>query len=148
MPRLLIFAPCEKVLISIDNAVSLINTLFGGHITAHIPSGQSRDAPLSIPMNWSIFCLWEKQDEDEGKEYEQSIRMVYPNGHVTFDRPQSLIMDKMLHRTISTSTSFPVAEAGKYNLLLMLKDRGSDGEPEEKASCSITVSHVGGDAGQ
>jgi hypothetical protein len=77
MPKLLLFAPCEKVLVDeASKAISLIVILQEVHYK--LPPGTTLPPNAAIPMNWSVISLWQQeQPADFGVEFEQ--RLVVEN---------------------------------------------------------------------
>src|SRR3990172_9026384 len=101
MPRLLVFAPCEKVIISRDeNNPTLIAILsqVGGSLGDTIPPGAAPDAHPAVPFQWSIFTLWHLEPSDTGRRFEQVIVLRSPSGKEIVRAPQEFEMSKNTHR--------------------------------------------------
>ena len=78
MPKLLILAVCERVLIDRQASLpSLINVFQRMDV-------QIQDAPLPenalSPARWSIFALWGHTAEERGVEYTQRTEVITPDG--------------------------------------------------------------------
>src|SRR5712691_4610155 len=81
MPKLLLFAPCEKVIIAqYGNTASLITIL--QELTVSVPPDVQIPADAKVPVQWYGFSLWQKQPGDEGKRYEQQIEFADPDGGI------------------------------------------------------------------
>jgi hypothetical protein len=78
MPKLLILAACERVLIDrAGNLPSLINIFQRMNI-------RLQDAPLPenavSPARWAVFTLWQMTPEEKGIEYTQRMEIISPSG--------------------------------------------------------------------
>lgn len=82
MPRLLLFAPCEKVIIDgQSNQVTVISLIQDVKIAA--PSGASAiEIPQGsvAPFPWSVLTIWERESGDQNVRYEQSSILRSPTG--------------------------------------------------------------------
>lgn len=80
MPKILLFAPCEKVIVDEkENTVSLISILE----SVQIPIPMSHDAKLpgnvEIPSRWYLLSIWQREEND-AEQYEQRAEIVLPDG--------------------------------------------------------------------
>jgi hypothetical protein len=134
-PKLLVFSPCERVIINEeDNASSLIAILQGFHVQSEIPDGKI----LSLPISWYVYTLWES-DKTENK-YHQRTELISPTTGktlVTASAQWQFVKDKYYHRLTGRVVGFPVDGFGKYELRLSLKI--NDGAFVERASFPIWV---------
>jgi hypothetical protein len=78
MPKLVILAACERVIIDrVASLPSLINVFQRMNI-------RLQDAPLPdnamSPMRWSIFTLWQHTPEERGIQYTQKLEIFSPIG--------------------------------------------------------------------
>jgi hypothetical protein len=78
MPKLMILAACERVLVDRATSLpSLINIFQRMNI-------QIQDAPLPenaiSPIRWAIFTLWQHSPEEKDIEYTQRIEVIGPSG--------------------------------------------------------------------
>ncbi len=125
MPRLLLFTPCENVLISENSNVSLINVMNEVTLT---PSERLPD-PLpegaATPMRWFLLSQWEILPEDIGRTFEQRITLSNdqrtPLEGITQFTPEQ---NKILHRLIARLDHFPLIPSGNYRLKLFLRLAG------------------------
>jgi hypothetical protein len=140
MPKLVIFAPCEKLIIAEDtHAASIINLLWGTQIVIAAP--QSTD-DLKIPFRWNVFCLWQEENGDTGKTFEQTIQLVVPSGRVHMSSSQEFQITKAFHRIVTNIDGFPVTEDGRYVIRALLREVPTGAEASETASCYLTVVHT------
>jgi hypothetical protein len=81
MPRLLIFAPCEKVIIGQgDNSVSLIGIIQNVQVNQKL-DGTAKIPPDTLqPTPWTILSLWQKESADEGIVYTQRVALISRTG--------------------------------------------------------------------
>src|SRR5438046_2985316 len=99
MAKLLIFAPCEKVIISAEeNATSLISILQGFDVPMQPPVGQTAIAPVA----WYVFSLWEREVED-GLGDHQRFELRSVNGDLLLHAEAPILKpeerDRKFHRT-------------------------------------------------
>jgi hypothetical protein len=126
MPQLLVFAPCEKVIISQDEnnptLVAVLTELGGEYQT----TGQPLPPNFILPLRWSIFCLWKQEPGDEGKTFEQRIRLRSPSGPEPMRLPPlKFRMEKTFRRVYIRAAGIPVSENGTWLLELYLTEVGA-----------------------
>jgi len=138
LPKLLMFAPCEKVIIDQNNNSSMISILHNLQVevgAAELP----QDA--AVPMRWDIFTLWLREASDEGKKFEQICELLTPEGKRATGATISFEMTKGVQRNVMTLMGFPVVSSGgQYLLRLSLKEAGEDRERREVAEFPISLS--------
>jgi hypothetical protein len=140
MPKLLILAPCDNVLISGNvDTVSLIVVM----TTVMFPK-PPENVPLGAvaPMRWFVFTNWAISKEDDGKSFDQRIRMVQ-NEQTYFDSVQQfeLASDKIHHRMIAALYVFPLVAEGLCEIKLDLRMRDAE-TWEEIASYPLLIQHT------
>jgi hypothetical protein len=145
MPRLLIFAPCEKVIIGQgDNNVSLIGILQTLNLTMSPAPGAPSPIPpseLVVPLSWTIFTMWQREvGEEVGTAYTQRAALISPSHKHVVEVVTNFTMEKGLHRIVNGVIGLPAGEAGTYTLRLWLRRAGS-GDWNEVASFPLTVTH-------
>ena len=127
MPKLYVFAICEKVVMDKDDRASLI-TLFN-QITAQIlPTSPEIPPNAVVPKEWWAFSSWETEPEDDGKEYRQMIQLLYPNGE-PFGPPVGATFSpssgKTHNQVAINAPGFPIGQEGPYTLKMWLEHGGS-----------------------
>ena len=123
MPKLLVFAPCEKVIISQDeNNPTLIAIL--SEISGEIEAPAPLDSKGLAPMRWSIFSMWQQEDGDEKKDFEQTIRLISPSGHRAIDAPSEMKLTAPTHRVTAHLGTVPVGEPGDWVVQLFMYEKG------------------------
>ncbi len=140
MPKLLLFAACEKVLIDKDNIISLISLL--QDLQVQVPKTESKpESDSVIPMKWDVLSIWRRTDDDEGKTYEQRIELVGPTGDVKVQVSVAsfeVSSSSGFHRVIASIIGFPIGATGLYTVRLWLTEKGQQ-EGQPLAEYPITV---------
>ncbi len=128
MPKLLVFLPCENVLLSgADGQTASLIVIFNQIIfQGPLPADLPRNA--AAPRRWFTFTQWEMFPADVGIEYRQ--RVVFEDGHGNM--PIEAITNfsgeegKSLHRIVMSNVAFPMLEPGIYRLHLSLQAPGEE----------------------
>ena len=127
MPKLHIFAICEKVIMDKEDKSSLIS-LFNEISVQILPTAGEIPANAVAPKEWSAYDSWKIEPEDVGKEYRQMIQVLYPNGDpfgppagVNFS-PQS---GRAYQQVMINAMGFPVGQEGPYTLKMWLEHGSS-----------------------
>lgn len=138
MPRLLLFAPCERVIVEQGaNTVSLIALLQG--LTLHHTEPTTPDA--AIQQRWYVLSIWLKEPGDDDHQFQQRITFVAPSGRQAIEAFTDFTMTKEFQRNVAQFQAFPVGEEGHYDLRLEFKRR-SDENWTMLASYPLSVTHV------
>ena len=127
MPKLLVFAPCEKAIIDEqDNAACLITLIES--FTIDVPEGIEVPGYASLPIAWCIFALWEKTEGDDSRIFEQRAELTMPGGRKAADVVASLAFDpkRRRHRWITNVRGFPLSPSGACTLKLSLREVGQN----------------------
>ncbi|MFI5364277.1 MAG: hypothetical protein ACHQ4J_01510 [Candidatus Binatia bacterium] len=125
MPRLQVFAVCRDVITSQEENVPTLVSIIDGFVI-HVSAGHKFDLNIAMPASWAVFISWRKVRGDEGKHFEQRLRMKLPNGeYVTdilaqFDFPAQRKIVRVTQRTIG----FPV-QVGEYLIELEIREVGA-----------------------
>jgi hypothetical protein len=127
MPRLLAFLPCEKLIVNQeDNTTSLITVLESAQINVpRIPD--EAPANIAVPLHWTVYSLWRKEDGDVGKRFEQRVRLILPDGQIRVDNTIGFEIGAIHqnHRVTLQVGGFPIiAASGECVLRLSLRESG------------------------
>jgi hypothetical protein len=142
MPKLEIFAPCEKVIEGIDGSISLIN-LFDKITIGLQALPQNAEEAISIPMRWSVFAKW-IDVEGSGGKYEQMVRIIFPDGSDALHGSLHFEITERTIRTVMSIEGFPVSQEGDYRVVLSWRNTGSvQGNWEQIAESIVTVQYGG-----
>lgn len=138
MPKLLLFAACEKVIIGQgDGSMSLIGLL--QNITVVAPRKGEESAAKATHGEWFMFSLWLQQPEDADVEYEQRCALIGPTGDLSIDLVTVFTVTKMFHRVSVQIPFIPVEPPGEYKIMTWLRRRG-DEKWADYGSCPFLVS--------
>jgi hypothetical protein len=118
MPRLILFAPCENLIISNENKISLISLL--ETITVGIPQNQPIPANATLPMRWFALTTWERQHGDADREFESYIE-AGPLRSIT----ARFRMATPLHRVMAQIIGFPL-QFGEMRLRAHFRQVGGE----------------------
>jgi hypothetical protein len=127
MPQLLAFLPCENVIVSQDNNISLIEVLNGITAAINVPLGQLR-SDAGAPHRWFAVTMWHQIPEDQGADFEQRIALLDPTGKVRVETFSEVVFEpqKPIHRTIGELSGFPVNPPDIYILQLYVRKQGDE----------------------
>jgi hypothetical protein len=139
MPKLLLFAPCEKVIIDRESGTASLITILQD-VTVSIPPDVQLPEKAAVPLRWYVFTVWHKQPGEEGKRFAQEIELSGPDGSSIFSATSQFEMaDQSYHRVTSLFSSFPVWQSGWHTLKLYLSENKEGEERREVASFPLNV---------
>jgi hypothetical protein len=140
MPKLLLFAPCDRVIIDeASKTLSLITIL------EQVESPAPPSTNVAVALTWFAVALWQRLPEDEGKTYEQRTYLVQPDGSKTLEGSASFRLTERTHRVLSRTHGFPISQAGDYLLTLALREKDAGEEWVTMAEFPIRVIHTATD---
>ena len=117
MPKLLIFAPCEKVLVDeVTKTVTLIGVLQELHYK--VPPGTVMQPNSLLPLNWQVISLWQEEEQaDAGVEFEQRLVLENSAGQALFTNEVKWRFTRPSQRMVANVPGFPI---GSRKLMLKL----------------------------
>jgi len=126
MPKLVLFAACEKALIDQQtNVVSLMSLL--ENINVQIPVGADVASNATIPMSWAAATILQPLPEDVGKTFEQRTVFVNNIGVTRLESPIAPFTFKSdLHRIVSNIMGMPIGSAGSHLVKCLLREKGAN----------------------
>jgi hypothetical protein len=70
------------------------------------------------PKEWAVFTSWDRLPTDEGKEFNQCLQVLYPDGRVFFDNRELKFARKQGERKHNAVgiLGFPVGQKGDYKI--------------------------------
>jgi hypothetical protein len=141
MLKLLIFLPCEKVILAKQGQASLIGVL------ELIQVNVAKDLPLDalIPFRWSVLTLWIREEEvAEPIKYEQDIQLIRPDGTNALKATANFQVtnDHEHFRQVADIPAFPVGVEGRYTCKLFLRKAETEEEWKEMGWFPIHVKHL------
>jgi hypothetical protein len=109
MPKLLIFAACEKVLLDQNtNSISLIALLQEVHFK--VPQGAPLVPNASLPMQWAAISVWQEETPaDSGVEFEQRVALENAAGQLLLENVAKWHFEKSSHRIVANVLGLPIA---------------------------------------
>jgi hypothetical protein len=126
MPKLLVFAPCEKVIIDQQNNPTLISILQQWSV----PPSQEPPPENVIGVGlyrWVIFALWAQLEGDMNREFVQVCELKNPAGQVIMTATIAFRMTALTHRNIIGVGGLPLTP-GDYELAVYLSEAGAEKE--------------------
>jgi hypothetical protein len=143
--RLLATCACEKVIIDRVGAHSLIALMSKIDIAITPPPDMTSSqlpANAIAPKEWFVFSMWEPENGDFGKDFEQIIEVYWPNeekilsGKLKF-KPEPNGGNQLLSYSIS---GFPVGQQGKVKVLTWLERHSN--RVTEPFPYYVSVAHI------
>lgn len=141
MPRLLLFAPCQKAILdSQDTSVSLIGVVHG--FTAIQETGQPVPDDLTLPIDWSVVSIWLRQENEDNRAFEQRIDIHRPDGRNILDPIITpFTMTHRTHQIVLRASGFPVGIEGEHSLALSIRENDTQ-DWQQVFEYPIRVDHV------
>lgn len=141
MPRLLVFAPCERVILDQKNQVTLVSLMEELEVSLPEPVPGVVVAHMGF-IKWEAFTLWYRTEEDTNRTYEQTMTLMAPDGTPTgLNTIATFTMERRSHRIVGTIQGFPT-HTGTYELKLLLKESGSTEAPREIGAFPVVLSRI------
>lgn len=144
MPRLLIFLPCEKVIVSKEGPISLI-TVFEAYNVA-LPEEEYTKQPddAVLPSPWHVFTKWIRDDNEELQLWEQRIQVSAPDGRISTDTtmPFDLVANPGISNIVRID-GLAIKPLGRFEITLSLRKGGENDAAWQKiASYPLIVKNV------
>jgi hypothetical protein len=144
MPKLLLFVPCERVILGQgDNSVSLIVLI--KKLQLNQLEGMPLQESTTVFARLSLFAEWKAMPEDADKMFEQRFTL----GGVGIKQAllETVMEFKMVgktQRTIGIMDGFPVLPAGEYEFAVWLREKGAKWPDAPVATYPVDVAHASG----
>jgi hypothetical protein len=134
MPKLVLFAPCDRVIFGYgDMSASLIIILQDLKLF-----NVQNTAPL-VFHHFSVFSQWYKSEGDEGKIFEQKIALTYAAENPVLENITTFQMTAQWHRISTNFQKFPVLKPIEYALTLAVRGQGDSVWPPPIGNYPINV---------
>lgn len=124
MPRVLIFAPCERAIVSNEGPLSLVSILEKLITTA--PQAPTAEH-ATVPMRWFVVSVWIHEASDDGKTFEQMVRLIGRDGTTAMHTEPAQFTtsaEKTRFRFIGRMDQFPITD-GNLKLVLLYREVGA-----------------------
>ena len=144
MLKLLIFVPCEKVIIGEGGQSSAIGVI--EMIRVYVNPEEPIPADALIPFKWGFLTLWNRDESiEEPIKYQEQIRIFRPDGTDAEFQADAEFEVNMTFRNFRQHNAnipvFPAGIEGQYELRLFLRRAGE--EPwEERGRFPVIVEHL------
>jgi hypothetical protein len=125
MPKLLIFAPCEKIIVALDNTLSMITIL--ENLEVHVPSDKPVPPNSIFPMKWAIFTLWQRQEGEEDKEFEEKCDLLSEEGKNLTTASVKFKLPKQKARVLMNMRGFPL-NPGQCKIKMYIRESDTTSE--------------------
>jgi hypothetical protein len=125
MPRLVLFAACEKAIIDQNtNVLSLMSLL--QDINVQLPPGITPPPNTAIPMSWTIVSVWQQAPADQGKTFEQRCTLVTQSGATLMETPVAGFETKTeFHRVINQVMGLHINPVGSRLVKCFMREKSS-----------------------
>lgn len=143
MPRLLIFAPCERVILGQgDNSASLIVIIQDMQFVApQQVDALPKDAGAAVRL--ALYSQWHRTAGDEGKTFQQRIVFARANDEATiFDATTDFQMTENSHRIIANIPVLPFLEPGQYEFRVSIKEKRDEAWTKPFLNYPVNISVI------
>ena len=126
MPRLILFAPAERVIVDQkDNSLSLIGIMSGVRIQL-VQADEHPPAEAAVPIRWSVLAVWRREAGDEGRRFEQRVQLFLPGVNTSVFEIVAAVSSEgqPTNRVRNDIIGFQVATPGVCRLVLSLREEG------------------------
>lgn len=141
MLKLLIYAPCEKAIVSTDNTASVISIMES--VSIAVPKDIPADA--LAPIRWNIFSLW-KRDQllEQPTEMEERTEVMRADGTTAAGASSKFTAsnDHVFYRTVVQVPVFPIGLPGFVNVRCRLRQTNPETEWADVAEFPLLVIHL------
>ncbi len=125
MPRLVLFAACEKAIIEQNTQVLSLMSLLQD-INVQIRPDTVVDPKAAIPIQWVVVSIWQIVQQDQGKAFEQRTQLVTSAEVLKLETPIApLKLQDKFHRIMNQINGLPIATAGAHRLRCLLREQGA-----------------------
>jgi hypothetical protein len=121
--KLLLIAPCEKLIEDLTQGQSMISIFHG--LKIRIPRDQEIPSNAVSPKEWAIFSKWELSPEEEGQTFTSTMSVFWPDGSQFFTHELAAIQPTtnpmaFVHRV----QGFPIGQNGDLRIVNSLTRDG------------------------
>lgn len=146
MPRLLLFAPCEDVIISKEGRMSLMTIVEVFNVSMSTGEYDNLPDDAFAPISWHVVANWSREDNDdeEPAQWQQRIQVFTPEGRVSTNSVTNFdLVSNPGMRTVLKVNGFPIKPLGRYKITLSLRKAGdNDAAWQEIASYPVKVKNI------
>jgi len=138
---LLVFAPCEKVIVGEDDHLTSMIALME---RVNIQVSGQLPADAIFPLKWSVCALWHRAMEvDPPRMFEQKFQILRPDGEEAAHALSvfAVTNDHQNFRNVLHLNAFPIGLPGAYRLRLALREKDDPTEWQYAAEYPLEVFH-------
>jgi hypothetical protein len=141
MLKLLVYAPCEKVIVATDQTVSIISMMesIKVNVTQRFP------ADALAPIRWSILSLWKRDQEMVAPvQIEERSDVVRPDGTVAAGGTSRFTVsnEHLFYRSLVQVPVFPIGLPGTVKVKCSIRQTNPETEWTEFAEFPLLVIHT------
>lgn len=122
MPKLLLFAPFQNVVVDREENSIFFFSLLEGILALLGDDGEPQETDVAVP--WTAVAIWLRTTGDEEQCFEQRVEVITPRGVIRGPFDMSFVMVNRTVRNILKVTGFPVGGVGEH--VVRLSYRRSD----------------------
>ena len=140
MLKLLIYAPCEKVIVANDETVSVISLMES--ISVNI--GGEMPADALAPIRWSVLSLWKRDQEiQEPIDIEERTDVLRPDDTVATGGTTKFTITNqhLFYRSLVPLPIFPIGLPGFVKVKCRIRQINPETEWTEFAEFPLLVIH-------
>lgn len=138
MPKLLLFAPCDRVIVSQNQVMSLINIIQGMELG--LGASATLGEGLVVPVPWTAAALWQRHSDEVDKVFEQKVEVVSPDSMRVEVGSLEFTFTQGIHRTLQNAQGFLISGEGEYNVVLSIREKADTKRWQRAASFPVIVS--------
>jgi hypothetical protein len=151
MPRLILFAACQKAIWDAEEgAVSLIALVNGVTLrrseVQQVLEAEKRgeDEVVMGRQRWSAVAVWRAEDGDVGKTFEQRIEIANPLGRVTGEAAGAFVFQNaaVVHTMRTHGDGLPINVPGQCVFRLSLREVVEGGAWTVKSEYPLDINYI------
>ena len=125
MPKLLMFVPCDRVIVDNEGVISLISLI--EKVQLAIPANIEIPDKATLPHRWTIVSIWRRDPDDIQQAYEQQVEIFGEDGRalIVTSGVTAVEFSMPLHRSFFHLTQMPMTE-GNLVLAISLRKTGEE----------------------
>lgn len=141
MLKLLVFAPCQKVIVGEDDHLTSMIALMES-VTVQVRGELPADA--IVPLPWSVLTLWRREEDlPTPKIYEQRLEVFRPDGERAAHALSTFNVSNVHNnfRNVIVMNAFPAGKSGWCSLKLFLREAGDQNQWTECSDYPLEIIH-------
>jgi hypothetical protein len=141
MPKLVVFAPCERVIFGQgDNTASLI--VLVQRMDFQVPTDQPLPERAGAFARLAIFSQWHRVPEDSEKVFEQKLTLGMEGEKLILEAVTEFKMLQRVNRLVGQIPILPLVKPGEYSFKLFIREKGEQVWGAPVGEYPIEIVHV------